>query len=770
MNSRRNTLLFLAMLAGYSLQAQTYEQGFQTRKALLINQVCIVPNSQWGMNNVPDPEKHHWPKTIARIDKYGNADTAANFRIVRFKDRSPFHFTLVGMARIMGQYGTNDSLVKYRKTYLRNVWERQDSYNAFTGEGTENHTNMNRTSGYLYAQYSLGDIDFPQATARLADMKAWVLSFSKQLYKVGNGEWNSSVYEAYNLVGWLNLFDLATDPEVKNAAKAVLDYYAAEMGLHYTQGAVGGAEMRGNSVRSNANSYEYLAWLWFGTTSKDATASTFWIGKDYSQAVHAAVSAYRPPSIAVKLAQKNVASANYYTTSRPDYLLTTGAYIKQNFLIEKGYTLGAAYMPYGGWTNASFQLANWKMVGKVAQGANKDAEIMTGNGRYWNKSQGRWRNPFDQFVQHKNVMIQMTRLTSDTAAQTAAIAGFVTTWKNNWLRDFSLRFPPPNSFKQDGNPVSAPSTSLQPNAGYVSLPKTAVMTRVGNITFYQMESVFAAVRTIAQDSARRVQESDGNLNTRFQIEDKGDLDQLTGFVIEFANASDFGGNISQFIGAINSSSFFDKSQAQSTNSIVYKGLNNDTIRVKFRTGSTTDTWTEPVFDWGYGPTSQVINTHSATWLQPAIPAVARTHKIAEWSVNGQNYVTTGPAPIFSGPGLNMDSSVLEFADGNARYEIDYRGNAPIFRDYLVGTDAKQNAARDLQAVSIFPNPAKGYLQLTAASGQNSELQYEVADLNGRTMQKGAATGRIDIGKLPSGYYLLKLQLGDATVTKPFVKH
>ena len=96
-------------------------------------------------------------------------------------------------------------------------------------------------------------------------------------------------------------------------------------------------------------------------------------------------------------------------------------YIQQNFYQNQDFNVGTAYVPYGGFTNGDFQIVNWKMVGKPGP-ANTSAQMVTGNGRYWaNNGQGKWRNPYDQFMQHKNVVVQMSRVPTDTARINALV-------------------------------------------------------------------------------------------------------------------------------------------------------------------------------------------------------------------------------------------------------------------------------------------------------------------------------------------------------------
>jgi hypothetical protein len=286
---------------------------------------------------------------------------------------------------------------------------------------------MARTSGYLAAQNAIGNPSFPQAATRLTTSKAWIMEFSKRVLAGGTSEWNSSQYGAYNLIGWLNLFDFATDPEVKAAARAVLDYYSLEIGLHYSQGWTGGSEMRSTGVPSfgvtagaansqfGTSSQDYLGWLWFGDLSR-AVGTNYWSGNEYIQSVHAAISSYRPSFHAVQLAKKQLALPAWFKASKSEYYGKTPSFLQQNFYIDQGFNLGTAYMPYGGWGGGCFAIQSWKLMGKVTTipgDSVKAPQILTGAGRYYDQTKGRGRQPYDQFVQNKNVLIQMTKTPAD---------------------------------------------------------------------------------------------------------------------------------------------------------------------------------------------------------------------------------------------------------------------------------------------------------------------------------------------------------------------
>ena len=338
-----SVLCLIIILSQTEAQAQYPASDFQQKAEILIAQTADKyrpPNMDIG-----DPEKYYWPKTIARFEKYGVTDSLGNAWITAMKDNSPFHFTLLGMARLLHLYPHVPAIKAHRITILKKVFERTDNYNAWTSEGTENHTGMSRTSGYLFAQEAMNFPDvFPEAAQKLQQMKDWVLTWSEKALNYGTGEWNSAIYTAYNLCGFLNLYDFAKDKAVRLAAKKVLDFYAAEMALHYSFGIIGGAEMRGNgAVEGDYTATRYLAWLWFEEASKVPDFS----GSQYIQALHAVTSAYRPDVTLFDLAHKKFNEALWVLGSKPSYLFEEAHFVKQFFYATKSFTMGTAVSPYG---------------------------------------------------------------------------------------------------------------------------------------------------------------------------------------------------------------------------------------------------------------------------------------------------------------------------------------------------------------------------------------------------------------------------------------
>ena len=702
-----------------SIQAQNYETDFQKRANQITNRLAdtaaIKSISGYfvqeftGPGSKPDPEKHVWPVVLARIRKYGNADSSANRLILKYKDQSPFHFTYVGMARIICQFPLATNMLAYKQTYLQQVWNRTDSYNPWTGEGTENHINMNKTSGYLYAQNSLGNPSFPLAASRLAETKTWIQWYSKQLFKMGNSEWNSSTYESYNLVGWLNLFDFAADNEVKEMARAVLDYYACEIALHSGQGLTAGPESRGN-VTAWGSGEDYISWIWFGYQGR-LMGSEFWLGQEYSQAIQPAISNYRPPDMAVKLARKEISLPANFKNSKPDYGQNVASYIKQFLYADKGFTIGSAMIPSVGFAGGNTQYCNWKLVGKIKPGKSLNPQVVIGGSRFFGEKDGKSKTPWDQYVQDENVVIQLHKIplnateiiNADTLLYTNPVSG----WKAKWKSDFYLRFPNDISRNQ---PVGFRKGSISKNISYITYPKSTfgnipIPTNTNNgIFFIQLDSSYLAIRTIAQNQANI---SGNETSFRKFIEDFAPQGSLCGMVIEAANSIDFL-SFNAFQDSVILKTNLDKSEI-ANNIIIYKSLKGKILEASFtENGPATS---EPLYDWGFGPNSQQIFQTTPPFLQPQWQGGAGCGRIPSLFVNGNDVgYNQNNWPVYDGPGFSLKENTLTLSKDSAGlivyYKVDYNGNLPIFsKGILTGIkETSENSKADL--LELFPNPAE----------------------------------------------------------------
>ena len=245
----KKCLLFLFVFSiSFVLSSQTYETDFQARSQQIINYVADdykADASGWYNCNPSDYGKYNWQIVVASFQKYGVTNTKGNQYLPHFNTsgciQNRFHFNLVGETYIFSKYWDAPSVKDNVRDYLNAAWNRDDSYNLLTSEGTENHLAMTRPSAYLYAQIARDSFpsEYPDAQQKLDQAKNWIMDWAKTLYSTGSGEWNSSTYEPYAIIGWLALYEGAKDADVRKVAQAVLDYYVCEMALHYTQGIVG---------------------------------------------------------------------------------------------------------------------------------------------------------------------------------------------------------------------------------------------------------------------------------------------------------------------------------------------------------------------------------------------------------------------------------------------------------------------------------------------------------------------------------------------------
>ena len=636
-------IVLLALLSLPFAHAQTFnEKAFKKKAKKIIDITADEYNPP--KKTIGDPEKYYWPKAMARFEKYGLQDSAANSWINDFANHPPFHFTLVGMARIYKQYDKAPALVKNKLMLLKQVMGRDDSYNAWTSEGTENHNSMARTSGYLYSQYALKDYPemFPEAAARKKEAEAWLRWWANNLFTMGNGEWNTNIYEVYNMIGWLNIYDFAEDEDMRLLARAVLDFYSAEVALHYSWGLMGGAEMRGAGVGHSYNSStRYMTWLWFA--EKDAVVPPFKTS-EYIQSMHVVTSSYRPSNAAVQIAlKKDVKGNEVYLNSRPSYVQDRPSYVKQVFSVNPTFTLGSASVPYGGFTGTTYQMVNWKLIGKPKK--KEEPYEISGNGRFYKEYSGKTRDPFTQYLQYKNTFFQLTRHPENVDEILATVDSLVADWQVKWTRDFKQRFPTDRDRSNHINRGGGQSPVA--HESFITLPEKANLYEAGGKWFVGLGETFVALTPVNVKASIKKEEKTG----RQILSVTDERGKLIGWVLEAAGTNEFK-SLKAFEQAV-----LSKAKASFTNeTVTYTNLAGDKITATFQPdGENTDA----LVDWGFGPTTQVANATQPPFKQPNWPKGENAGRVGKIEVNGKMpYDLTKQWPVFNGPRISMDAKEL----------------------------------------------------------------------------------------------------------------
>ena len=655
-------LCMTLMLFSLRLPAQSLDTLFAQKKQLIIDQLAdhYTPPSP----NIGDPEKYYWPFVMARLEKYSLQDSIANHWIAHFRDHAPFHFTLVGMARIMSAYPEAPAMKKYREKYLQEVFDREDSYNAWTAEGTENHTNMTRSSAYLYAQHALAYQDnFPEAKHKFQQMEEWVRFWAKTLFTKGNGEWNSGIYAPYNIIGWLNLHDFAQQDEIRQIAKAVLDFYATEMALSYFQGHIGGPEMRGSGVgRSAHNAGPYFAWLWFGQSTEPPMGFR---GNQYIQCIHALTSSYRPDEAIVALARKQMPLPAYLRMARPDYLQQEPGFVQEHMYLHDAFSLGSGSSSYGGWTGTTYQLINWKLL--VQNTGGELAHGVSGNGRFFDDWTGRTRSPWTQYAQHKNVMLMLTRKPVNAESIIIQLRDTVEQWQHRWERYFYRRFPQ-DTLKE--NVVNFNKNIVNQNLTFINLPEEAQIVSKAGLTFALLDNTLLAMQGV---TGRLKNAERGAPPARKVLTDQAEDGQLNGIILEVLvpeKNQDLEELMLQYLRHQQ-----ENPLAQEQNTLTYTSLADEKIQVRFREEGT---FQEGLVDWGYGVEKPHPIMQLAGFQQPDWPVGKGHGRVPEVKINGKPQETLEEECIIKSEVVSLKNELLRIDLPGHQYEVDYSGEIPSF--------------------------------------------------------------------------------------------
>nr|WP_290227679.1 hypothetical protein [Trichocoleus desertorum] len=313
-----------------------WEQEFQQRS----RQVLAFYTAHKYGNNSKENEKQSYP--YAMFDFLaGNRDKAIAFLQSEDKQAQDnqhtlgidyyYSFTLKGQIRkyfLWGQF--LDPTYKQRMFEGAKIWTQQDPNrrpHPIYGKGdgseqgwgpkvrgswvdsrnTDNLRAMREISVYLMAEETGNE-----AVRRLYQQK--IHRYVSDLYHIGMGEWDSETYHGHTLAAYLNLYDFAKDREVKQLAKAALDWLSATGAVKYYHAGFGGPNKRdygGSNVVFSSDAAQLL-WLYFG----DAKIPN---PKPELDSIHVMTSAYRPPQAAVALARKQFAKPVELLITHPTY-------------------------------------------------------------------------------------------------------------------------------------------------------------------------------------------------------------------------------------------------------------------------------------------------------------------------------------------------------------------------------------------------------------------------------------------------------------------
>jgi hypothetical protein len=342
------------------------------------------------------------------------------------------------------------------------------------------------------------------------------------------------------------------------------------------------------------------------------------------------------------------------------------------------------------------------------------------------------------------------------------VAQLFTTWKTQWQSSFTQRFP------GDGKPNPVGKTPGFParNESYLSYPANATVVRASNVVFIELENAYAAVRSLANPLPGNPA-NDGNL-TRQMIIDAAPAGNLCGFVLEAANKTpNF--TFADFQAAITAKNGLDKSQV-AAGKLRYISLANDTVDAVYGANGV---HREPIFDWGFGPSTPQNFQTTPPYLQPTTFPTTNGGRVASWSVNGDPVVLDGNWPVYQGPGVSLSNQILRFerdsAGLNTFYQVNYTGSVPVFTSGIV-TNTRQVRNEPLPKVWVVPNPARSFFTLTLENHRVPE-KVELFTLSGRKVKEFASLSegaQYELKGIKQGIYFLRIHSGNSVIGRKLV--
>jgi hypothetical protein len=164
---------------------------------------------------------------------------------------------------------------------------------------TDNLRAMRETALYLMAEETGNE------ATRLI-YKARLERYVYTLLDIGMGEWDSPTYHGHTTSAYLNLYDFAQDPEVKQLAQSALDWLFHSAALKYWRGT-----WTGPVKRPGGTDAERFFWFYFGQGMPPENASKDWI--------YALTSDYQPPAEVMAISQRQIPLPQEIRRTHPHY-------------------------------------------------------------------------------------------------------------------------------------------------------------------------------------------------------------------------------------------------------------------------------------------------------------------------------------------------------------------------------------------------------------------------------------------------------------------
>ena len=726
----------------------TWESNFQTRMSAIVNAKTYNP----GGFSSPDDGKSRWTQLLCEMYKdLGNSTDlntwmttkGASYVNDQFGGSFCGPFSAPGLTHYFFQFKnvlpaaqvtTVENMLGNTKTFsyrcspstgwqllmrpdrgMDPIWTDVGKPNE---KNSENYHWMLRMDGYLFAE-AYGDAD-----TKLY-FKNFVKNWIRALYNAGRVEWSSNNYFGHTFMPLLVLYMHAQDPDIKNMAKAGIDWMLTEEALHYIDGFQAGAD-----VRAKTNAYQPFSgstwgynYLYFNDPNHQPTYMPLTLSTktldDYIG--YTPYCDYRPAQNILDLAWRNYDLPVEIQSAKPFYAIDFGDYknwkgdkdSSRRFEFEtiwqdKNCTLSslATNSPDGGFeclSQKSFWEQNlWRLAVK---GSTNGAIQITGNAGYRtpivNETTGRYK--YEQIAQYRNVMLRTVR--EDTITKLWMIAP----------NTMSVEVIGNNVFADMGNDVYAAFTAYN-------------VLSVNVLTY----SKYTSYNQYNWDIAKN---------------------ELGAVALE-VGIKDVYGSYADFKTAIQTNSSFTR---VSDDVIQHKSAANHTLKMQYMPVTT--------FNLFQGCN---INVAGVT------PKVWGDGKYIDYQTWDSYKVSFGKQIIKQ----QWGSGVLQLASntGAMQITIDATTAIPTWGTFntadapVITTIEEENKE---EQIHVYPNPANNFVTLDIDRlDAKSEVNVRFYNLSGKVVlnTKISNSQQIDIENFTKGFYLVEFSYQNQTYYKKLIKH
>jgi hypothetical protein len=444
-------LLLLPLLLSTRLPAQNIRPGNDWDRAMRQRLDPIVAKGWRTDNGNRDPDVGKWTWSPFLANVYANRNnpermqaqiqsTGASFINSRFAGSFEKPFSCPGYSMYYFQFYS--MLPEAQKARAKQMLQskgfdqtsrtdgKMDPIYDLTEFNSENFNWMSRMAGLQWA-YALND------APRKAFYEEHLDNLTRALFNAGRVEWNSNNYWGHCMNPVIVLATHAPTEKIRAQATAIADWMVFEAAIHYLDGFQVGPDVRAktNAYKPFAGSVWPYTYLYFQTgfpTSFSQEAAKKDFGK--SEVGLLAYSTYRPPQVAIDIAQRKFPTPVEIQSAKPFYHLDNDNYADwqgntersrrfefETLYLERDYTLASlatlrpngiyAFKP-GGREQKPFSEQNvwrWGVKGR-GNGAlqvfgNAGPEGGWGNG--WDTMAQ--RQPWEQIGQYHNVIMRLFR-------------------------------------------------------------------------------------------------------------------------------------------------------------------------------------------------------------------------------------------------------------------------------------------------------------------------------------------------------------------------